>query len=226
MREFKLRSPLLRHIKLLCFVTVCGFIGLNASAQGKPNILVIFGDDVGQANISRYTHGLMGYMTPNIDKIGAEGMTFTDYYAENSCTAGRSSFITGQSPIRTGLSKVGIPGATVGLHIPIGVACVLAGAIAMLSKKARGRHSTFSTIYFHCLLALFASATFLSLTRWSEDEHLFVLGALSFASAWIGRAALHSRWRHWVRLHITGLGPSYVLLLIAFYVDNGKQLPV
>jgi arylsulfatase A-like enzyme len=88
----------------------------TASAQQKPNILVIFGDDIGQANISRYTHGVVGYMTPNIDRIGAEGMTFTDYYAENSCTAGRSSFITGQSPMRTGLTKVGAPGAPVGLQ--------------------------------------------------------------------------------------------------------------
>src|SRR5580698_292625 len=86
------------------------------AAEGKPNILVIFGDDIGQANISRYTHGLVGYMTPNIDSIGEQGMTFTDYYAENSCTAGRSSFITGQSPMRTGLSKVGVPGAPVGLQ--------------------------------------------------------------------------------------------------------------
>ena len=77
----------------------------------RPNILVIFGDDIGQANISAYTHGLVGYETPNIDRISREGMTFTDYYAENSCTAGRSSFITGQTPKRTGLSKVGIPGA-------------------------------------------------------------------------------------------------------------------
>ncbi|MFY9802192.1 MAG: arylsulfatase [Candidatus Acidiferrales bacterium] len=88
----------------------------TVSAQQKPNILVIFGDDIGQANISRYTHGVVGYMTPNIDRIGAEGMTFTDYYAENSCTAGRSSFITGQSPMRTGLTKVGAPGAPVGLQ--------------------------------------------------------------------------------------------------------------
>src|SRR5271155_1066098 len=87
-----------------------------AGAQQKPNILVIFGDDIGQANISRYTNGVVGYMTPNIDRIGAEGMTFTDYYAENSCTAGRSSFITGQSPMRTGLTKVGAPGAPVGLQ--------------------------------------------------------------------------------------------------------------
>ena len=82
---------------------------------GKPNILVIMGDDIGQSNISAYTFGVMGYRTPNIDRIAREGMMFTDYYAEQSCTAGRSSFITGQSVLRTGLSKVGIPGATIGL---------------------------------------------------------------------------------------------------------------
>jgi arylsulfatase A-like enzyme len=87
-----------------------------APAAAKPNILVIFGDDVGQSNISAYTHGLVGYQTPNIDRMAREGMMFTDYYAENSCTAGRSSFITGQSPLRTGLSKVGMPGAPVGLQ--------------------------------------------------------------------------------------------------------------
>jgi arylsulfatase A-like enzyme len=90
---------------------------LPAQSEGKkPNILVIFGDDVGQANISAYTHGLVGYKTPNIDRIAKEGLLFTDYYAENSCTAGRSTFITGQSCLRTGLSKVGIPGAPVGLQ--------------------------------------------------------------------------------------------------------------
>ena len=82
----------------------------------KPNILVIFGDDIGQTNVSAYSFGLMGYRTPNIDRIAKEGMMFTDYYAEQSCTAGRSSFITGQCTLRTGLSKVGIPGATVGLQ--------------------------------------------------------------------------------------------------------------
>ena len=82
----------------------------------KPNILVIFGDDVGQSNISAYTDGLVGYRTPNIDRIAREGMKFTDYYAENSCTAGRSTFITGQVCLRTGLCKVGIPGAPVGLQ--------------------------------------------------------------------------------------------------------------
>jgi arylsulfatase len=82
----------------------------------RPNILVIFGDDIGQTNISAYSFGLMGYKTPNIDRVAREGMMFTDYYAEQSCTAGRSSFITGQCTLRTGLSKVGIPGATVGLQ--------------------------------------------------------------------------------------------------------------
>ena len=81
----------------------------------KPNILVIWGDDIGQSNVSAYTRGLMGYKTPNIDRIAEQGMMFTDYYAEQSCTAGRSSFITGQSVFRTGLSKVGLPGAKEGL---------------------------------------------------------------------------------------------------------------
>src|SRR5262245_54352552 len=82
----------------------------------KPNILVIFGDDIGILNLSCYSSGMMGYRTPNIDRIANEGMRFTDAYGEQSCTAGRSSFITGQSCFRTGLSKVGIPGATVGLQ--------------------------------------------------------------------------------------------------------------
>ena len=89
----------------------------RAKADGpkQPNILVIWGDDIGQSNLSCYTHGLMGYRTPNIDRIAREGMLFTDSYGEQSCTAGRSSFITGQSVYRTGLSKVGIPAAPVGM---------------------------------------------------------------------------------------------------------------
>jgi arylsulfatase len=88
----------------------------QASSGGKPNILVIFGDDVGQTNISAYSFGVVGYHTPNIDRIAKEGMLFTDYYAENSCTAGRSTFITGEVGFRTGLLKVGIPGAKEGLQ--------------------------------------------------------------------------------------------------------------
>jgi arylsulfatase A-like enzyme len=83
----------------------------------KPNILVIWGDDIGQSNVSAYTRGMVGYQTPNIDRIANEGMMFTDYYGEQSCTAGRSSFITGQSVFRTGLSKVGLPGAELGMRI-------------------------------------------------------------------------------------------------------------
>ncbi|HUO87727.1 MAG TPA: arylsulfatase [Rhizomicrobium sp.] len=82
----------------------------------KPNILVIWGDDIGISNLSCYSHGLMGYRTPNIDRIAREGMMFTDSYGEQSCTAGRSSFITGQSVLRTGLSKVGMPGAPIGMN--------------------------------------------------------------------------------------------------------------
>ena len=87
------------------------------SAQDKPNILVIWGDDIGRSNISAYTMGMMGYRTPNIDRIANEGLIFTDYYGEQSCTAGRSSFITGQSVFRTGLSKVGLPGADLGMRV-------------------------------------------------------------------------------------------------------------
>jgi arylsulfatase len=82
----------------------------------KPNILVIWGDDIGISNLSCYSHGLMGYQTPNIDRIAREGMMFTDSYGEQSCTAGRSSFITGQSVLRTGLSKVGIPASPIGMN--------------------------------------------------------------------------------------------------------------
>jgi arylsulfatase A-like enzyme len=83
--------------------------------QSKPNILVIMGDDIGYWNISAYNRGMMGYHTPNIDRIANEGATFTDYYGQQSCTAGRAAFITGQSPLRTGLLKVGLPGAKEGL---------------------------------------------------------------------------------------------------------------
>jgi arylsulfatase A-like enzyme len=107
------------RLRLTQFVVVAamGLMGAAAaSAQDKPNILVIFGDDIGQSNLSAYTHGLVGYTTPNVDRLAKEGMMFTDYYAENSCTAGRATFITGQSAFRTGLTKVGLPGAPVGLQ--------------------------------------------------------------------------------------------------------------
>ena len=87
-----------------------------AKGDRKPNICIIWGDDIGQSNISAYSHGVMGYKTPNIDRVAREGLMFTDYYAEQSCTAGRASFITGQHGLRTGLTKVGLPGARIGLQ--------------------------------------------------------------------------------------------------------------
>src|SRR5258707_4146643 len=87
----------------------------QAPQEQRPNILIIWGDDIGQFNISAYNNGMIGYRTPNIDRIAKEGALFTDYYGQQSCTAGRAAFITGQSPIRTGLTKVGVPGATLGL---------------------------------------------------------------------------------------------------------------
>jgi len=85
-------------------------------ADKKPNILIIWGDDIGWFNVSAYNHGIMGYRTPNIDRVAKEGCMFTDWYGQQSCTAGRAAFITGQSPIRTGLTKVGLPGADLGLQ--------------------------------------------------------------------------------------------------------------
>jgi hypothetical protein len=104
-------------------------------------------------------------------------------------------------------------------HLVVGIVCVLAGATAMLSRKRRGRHSTFGTVYYWCL------ATGLSVVHWAENYHLFIIGSLSLIAATIARRALRQRWRNWVRLHIAGMGLSYILMLTAFYVDNGKNLP-
>ena len=113
-----------------------------------------------------------------------------------------------------------------GIHIPLGLTCAVIGLVAMFSKKGRGQHSTCGKIYFWCLLALALSATYLSLAHWAENYHLFVLGILSFALVWFGRTAMQRHWPYGVRLHITGMGLSYIVLLVAFYVDNGKQLPL
>ena len=100
--------------KTLLVLFILSFVSLMAQDK-KPNILVIWGDDIGQFNISTYNMGMMGYETPNIDRIGRDGAVFTDWYGQQSCTAGRAAFITGQSPIRTGLTKVGLPGAPEGM---------------------------------------------------------------------------------------------------------------
>jgi hypothetical protein len=116
--------------------------------------------------------------------------------------------------------------AVVRFHIVVGVACVVAGMVAMLSRKRRGRHSTSGTLYYWCLAVLVVSAIGLSVVRWAENYHLFILGILSLIAATVGRTALRRRWPHWVTVHITGMGLSYILMLTAFYVDNGKNLPL
>src|SRR4029078_8762897 len=88
-------------------------------AADKPNILILWGDDIGISNLSCYSDGLMGYRTPNIDRIADAGVRFTDYYGEQSCTAGRAAFITGQNPYRSGLTKVGLPGSPIGLQAEV-----------------------------------------------------------------------------------------------------------
>ena len=104
-----------QYVLGLTLMVLASFVATPVFAQDKPNILVIWGDDIGWSNISAYNDGMMGYRTPNIDSIAEQGMRFTDAYGENSCTAGRAAFITGQSPYRTGLLKVGLPGAPEGM---------------------------------------------------------------------------------------------------------------
>jgi arylsulfatase A-like enzyme len=103
----------MKHLKLLLMLGIVWSFALHA--QDKPNILVIWGDDIGWANVSKYNHGIMGYQTPNIDKLGDEGAMFTDWYAQQSCTAGRAAFVTGQHPFRTGLLTIGMPGSPHGI---------------------------------------------------------------------------------------------------------------
>jgi hypothetical protein len=114
----------------------------------------------------------------------------------------------------------------VGVQVLLGLSCTVTGAIATLSQKRAGRHPRYGTIYFWCLTGVFLTATGLAAVRWAEDYHLFIVGALALAAAYLGRQARRRRWRHWVKLHITGMGSSYILLLTAFYVDNGKSLPL
>jgi hypothetical protein len=114
----------------------------------------------------------------------------------------------------------------VAIHVVFGIACVMTGVIAMLSEKRRGRHPIIGTIYYWCLSAVFATATVVAAVRWAEDYHLFILGALSFGAASFGRTARRQRWRNWGKIHITGMGLSYIFLITVFYVDNGHSLPL
>jgi hypothetical protein len=116
----------------------------------------------------------------------------------------------------------------VAVHVAMGLVCVVTGIGAMLSRKGRGRHSTFGTVYYWFLLGVFATSTALSIVRWAEDYHLFVLGALSFVAALVARWTIRHRpiTRMRLRVHLVGMATSYILLLTAFYVDNGKNLPI
>jgi uncharacterized membrane protein len=126
---------------------------------------------------------------------------------------------------RNSLDRSGFLGI-IAIHIPLGLACVIAGAIAMLSAKGRGCHSIVGRVYYWCLAALFVSATLLAVMRWAENYHLFVFAALAFSSAYFVHRAIQKHWPYWTRMHITGMGLSYTWMLVAFYVDNGPQLPL
>jgi hypothetical protein len=114
----------------------------------------------------------------------------------------------------------------IALHVAAGLTCVVAGVVAMLSRKQRGRHPLAGTIYYWALAIVFVTMSVLSISRWADDYHLFALGALSFIAAIIGRTARRRLWPSWARIHMTGMGASYVLLITAFYVDNGPNLPL
>jgi hypothetical protein len=113
----------------------------------------------------------------------------------------------------------------IGIHIVFGLAAVISGAAAMLIKKGPGRHSNWGTFYFWVLSGVFVTMSALSFMRWAENYHLFILGTLAFALASLGRAAVRRRPYPCVKLHLVGMGMSYIFMLIAFYVDNGKNLP-
>jgi hypothetical protein len=112
------------------------------------------------------------------------------------------------------------------LHIPAGLVCVVTGAVAVASRKRRGRHPGFGTIYYWALAVVFVSATGMAVLRWTEDRHLFALGTISFGVASVGYLARKVRWSGWTSFHILGMSLSYIVLLTAFYVDNGPHLPL
>ncbi len=114
----------------------------------------------------------------------------------------------------------------IGIHVSAALVCVIAGIVAMLSKKQPGSHPKAGTVYFWGLLVVFATVIIISILRWTEDKHLLLLGFLSFSAAYLGRQAEIRRWHRWVIYHIILMGSSYIILLTAFYVDNGKFLPV
>ena len=112
------------------------------------------------------------------------------------------------------------------VHIPAGLTCVITGAAALLSRKQRGRHPTFGEVYFWALTVVFVTATVLAAVRWTESAYLFVLGAIALAFASVAFRARKRRWPGWLTVHMVGMSLSYIVLLTAFYVDNGPKLPL
>ena len=116
--------------------------------------------------------------------------------------------------------------AFIAVHLTAGLIAVIAGAIAMLSRKQAGRHPLAGTVYYWALSVAFITMSVLAFARWSEDSHLFILGLLAFVAATIGRTARRRLWSGWPRIHMAGMAASYVLMITAFYVDNGPNLPL
>jgi hypothetical protein len=116
--------------------------------------------------------------------------------------------------------------ALIAIHVLAGLVCVIAGIFAMVVKKQRGIHTRAGKIYFGFLWVVFITATIVAFIRWEHDYHLFLLGVASFSTAFIARKAVLKKWKRWSIIHVTGMASSYILLIIAFYVDNGKFLPL
>jgi len=114
----------------------------------------------------------------------------------------------------------------VAVHVAAGLVCTVAGIVAMLAPKRAGRHPSAGAVYYWSLVVVLLTMTALSILRWPHNTHLFVLGILSFGAGVVGRRARRRLWRRWLPVHITGMAASYILLLTAFYVDNGPHLPL
>lgn len=134
--------------------------------------------------------------------------------------------------VKTSIAGIEIPStdpvflAIVTVHIVLGILAVTTGAIAMFNTKAPGQHPRNGTLYYWALTLVVVTSSALSFMRWEANYHLFILGVCAFAAALVGRESHRKRWSSWTTIHIVGMGSSYILLLTAFYVDNGKQLPL
>jgi hypothetical protein len=124
-----------------------------------------------------------------------------------------------------GVPVSGVFGALLIVHIVAGITCVTTGAVAFLSRKARGRHPSFGEVYYWGLAVVFVTATGMAAMRWSESAYLFVLGTIAFSAGSVAYAARKLRWRGWFNVHAIGMSVSYIVLMTAFYVDNGPKLP-